>query len=33
MVTRNYALSEINEAFANLAAGRDLRGVVIFEGV
>jgi len=26
MVSRRYALDEINEAYENLAAGKDLRG-------
>jgi S-(hydroxymethyl)glutathione dehydrogenase / alcohol dehydrogenase len=32
MVSRRYALSEINEAYENLAAGRDLRGLIVFDG-
>lgn len=33
MVSRRYALSEVNEAYANLAKGEDLRGLIVFEGV
>jgi S-(hydroxymethyl)glutathione dehydrogenase/alcohol dehydrogenase len=32
LVSRTYRLEEINEAFANLAAGRDLRGLIVFDG-
>jgi S-(hydroxymethyl)glutathione dehydrogenase/alcohol dehydrogenase len=31
LVSRTYQLSEINEALANLAAGQDLRGLVVFD--
>jgi Zn-dependent alcohol dehydrogenase len=31
LVSRTYQLSEINEALANLAAGGDLRGLVVFD--
>lgn len=31
LVSRTYRLSEINEAFENLAAGKDLRGLVVFD--
>ena len=31
LVSRTYQLSEINEALANLAAGEDLRGLVVFD--
>jgi Zn-dependent alcohol dehydrogenase len=32
MVSRRYALDEINEAYENLAAGKDLRGLIVFDG-
>jgi S-(hydroxymethyl)glutathione dehydrogenase/alcohol dehydrogenase len=31
MVSRRYALSEINEAYENLASGKDLRGLIVFD--
>ncbi|HUB69781.1 MAG TPA: Zn-dependent alcohol dehydrogenase [Acidimicrobiales bacterium] len=31
MVSHRYALAEINEAYANLAAGKDLRGLIVFD--
>ena len=31
LVTRTYRLEAINEAFAELEAGRNLRGVVVFD--
>jgi S-(hydroxymethyl)glutathione dehydrogenase / alcohol dehydrogenase len=31
LVSRVYAVSEINEAFENLANGKDLRGLIVFE--
>ncbi len=31
-ISRRYALSEINEAYENLASGKDLRGLIVFDG-
>jgi S-(hydroxymethyl)glutathione dehydrogenase/alcohol dehydrogenase len=31
LVSREYRLSEINEAYANLASGQDLRGLIVFD--
>lgn len=31
LVSRIYRLSEINEAFENLASGKDLRGLIVFD--
>ncbi len=31
LVSHRYALSEINEAYANLASGKDLRGLIVFD--
>jgi Zn-dependent alcohol dehydrogenase len=31
LVSRTYQLTEINDAFENLAAGKDLRGIVVFD--
>ena len=32
LITRTYRLDEINRGYADLEAGRNLRGVVVFEG-
>lgn len=32
LVTRHYRLDEINEAFADLREGRNIRGVIDFAG-
>ena len=31
LVTRRYALDEINEAFADMHAGRNIRGVLVHQ--
>lgn len=31
MISHRYRLSEINEAYANLASGKDLRGLIVFD--
>jgi alcohol dehydrogenase/S-(hydroxymethyl)glutathione dehydrogenase/alcohol dehydrogenase len=32
LITRTYRLEEINQGYADLEAGKNLRGVVVFEG-
>ena len=31
LVTRTYALADINEGFADMLAGRNIRGVVLYD--
>jgi S-(hydroxymethyl)glutathione dehydrogenase/alcohol dehydrogenase len=31
LITRTYPLEEINQAFADMKAGRNLRGVIVYE--
>ena len=32
LITRSYRLDEINQGYADLDAGKNLRGVVVFDG-